>query len=133
MSFSELSIKKLNQIVRAKAGQLPTDQANSLLQQHAQVYEKSGLLSLCGEFIDPSEIERLLQPVATASTTTPTTSSPSSNSSGSGSQPMGAQQMADMTPEQLTKQARAMRNNPSAFCAMQSPPLSLEQVMQAGE
>jgi hypothetical protein len=145
MSFSELSIKKLNQIIRAKAAQLPAEQSKSLLQRRAQVYEKDGLVALCSEHISPSEIDQLLDPIKT----TPSSSSSSSSSSGSsgsgnsnssggggggvGADPAGMAQMANMTPEQLTRQVQAMRQNPSAFRSMQSPPLSDEQILQAGE
>lgn len=129
MSFSELSIKKLNKIIRAKATQLSSDKAKVLLQQRELQYEKAGLIALCNEYIDPAEIEKLLSATSTAETNSPSSSSSSAGAGSVGGDPMG---MANMTPDQMRQQAQAMRQNPSAFRFMQTPPLTDEQILQAG-
>ena len=130
MSFSDLSIKKLNQIIRAKATQLPSDKAKVLLQQRELQYEKVGLIALCSEYMDPSEIEQLLVvPAASSTASSNSPSSSSSSNSGSSGAPMA---LANMSPDQLRQQAQAMRHNPSAFRHMQTPPLTDAQILQAG-
>ena len=122
--FSGLSIKKLNQVIRAKASQLPEAESRKLLQRRQQVYEKDGLVALCQEFITWSEVEALLSM---------DTSSPRQSTTSSTNASQESANANNMNPDQLRQQAQAMRQNPSAFRFMQSPPLSEAQVLEAGE
>ena len=126
--FSGLSIKKLNQVIRAKASQLPEAESRKLLQRRQQVYEKDGLVTLCQEFITWSEVEALLS-MDTSSPRQSTTSSTTSSTNAS----QESANANNMNPDQLRQQAQAMRQNPSAFRFMQTPPLSEAQVLEAGE
>jgi hypothetical protein len=144
MSFSSLSIKQLNHLIRATAASssLTPSLAHSLLQQRERVSEKSELVELCQQHVPPERVQELLaaplphSPTATA-TATATTSEGVSDGGSGGVSEAGSERVsegvAQMSPEQLQRQVRAMRANPSAFTHMQSPALSEEQVLQAGE
>jgi hypothetical protein len=140
MSFSSLSIKQLNHLIRATAASssLTPSLAHSLLQQRERVSEKSELVELCQQHVPPERVQELLaaplphSPTATATATATTSEGVSGGGSEGGSERV-SEGVAQMSPEQLQRQVRAMRANPSAFTHMQSPALSEEQVLQAGE
>lgn len=128
--YSDLSTKHLSQLLRKRAEELPEQERSSLLQRRAVITDREDLLQLCQEFLtedclskDPAE--------PPSNTSNSNANAPSSSQPKKTSSVLPEESVANMTPDQLRSQVRAMRMNPSAFSAMQSPPLSVDQVLQA--
>lgn len=118
--FNSLSIKKLKHILLAKSLEVDSKIASTMKNTVSTAVEKESLISLCNQYIDPSDIERLTN--ATLYNNSPPTTAALKNPSAT-AQPIPkmddmkqrAEQLSSQSPDQLKYQAACMRRDPNSI------------------
>jgi hypothetical protein len=112
-SFDSLSIKQLQNVLKAKAATFEGKKKAIILGKLESMVEKPNLVKLVEEHVQLSEVEALLSaPVGEANSGSSSSSSAGSKAKTSRSSPTPPMHMP--TPKQLREQARMMREQPGA-------------------
>lgn len=138
-SFDELSVKQLQNVIKAKASTMDTKKRTAVLDKLESIVEKPALVKLAREHIHLAEVEVLLSsPSGTAPVVPPPTSSSAGKKRGQKVVEVQHQQPAfgrgggTPSPAQMRQQASMIRKNPELLRKAQPSFASLtdEQIRQ---
>jgi hypothetical protein len=128
--FNSLTIKKLKHILLVKSLEIDSNLASTVKNTVATAVEKETLITLCNQYIDPSDIDRLsnksLSDYKSTQTTLNASTSKNLTSNKSNALPkmdemrQRAEQLSSQSPDQLRYQAACMRRDPN-FIRRSSP------------